>query len=113
MPDHADVANAIGAVAGEVRIQRQILVTSPDGGNSFNLVSEGGPKVFADEVQAINDAQSSLSRIVEALALEAGADNPVLDTNVHVEAPEVEGSRHFIEARVTVTATGRPRFALT
>ncbi len=112
VPEHADVANAIGAVAGEVRIQRQVLVTSTDGGNSFNLFTEGGTRVFADEALAIGEARSSLSRIVEALALEAGADDPLINADVQIDAPEVDGSRHFVEARIIVTATGRPRFVL-
>ncbi len=112
IPEHADVANAIGAVAGEVRIQKSVLVTSPDGGNSYNLVSSDGPKVFTDEQSAIGEATSFLMDLVAGLADEAGADNPVFETDVQIDAPDVDGSRHFVEAKIVTTATGRPRFGL-
>ena len=111
VPEHADVANAIGAVAGDVRIRRTLEVASADGGSSFKIVGGSSHQIFIEESVAIESARSELSALVEALAKEAGADNPVFDTEISIDAPEIEGSRHFVSASITISASGRPRFA--
>ena len=61
LPDHADVANAIGAVVGRVRMHAEAMITAP---------SEGRFLLHLPEGQSV-----------------------------------------FLEARVRVTASGRPRIA--
>ncbi|MGI9350898.1 MAG: hydantoinase/oxoprolinase N-terminal domain-containing protein [Rhizobiaceae bacterium] len=112
VPDHADVANAIGAVASEVRIKKSITVSSADGGSSFSVLTSNGIKMFAYEKQAVEKATADLEAQLLEMVLEAGAIDPQLETEIQVDAPEIEGSRHFIEARILITATGRPRIDL-
>lgn len=109
VPEHADVANAIGAVAGEVRIQRSLEVTSSDGGGSFHLLLEDGPLVFNDEKKVLDAASKKLREMLESLMDEAGSDTPVFEEEVSINAPEIEGSRHFVQAKITLTATGLPK----
>jgi len=109
IPEHADVANALGAVAGEVRIQRSLIVTSSDGGSSFQILLENGPEVHIKEDEALVAAQKYLREMVAVLIEEAGADEPIFDSETDIKAAEIEGSRHFVQATVTVTATGLPK----
>ncbi|MEO0327260.1 MAG: hydantoinase/oxoprolinase family protein [Pseudomonadota bacterium] len=108
VPEHADVANAIGAVAGEVRITREILISSADGGGSFTILFADGPKVFASEKEAFGAAETYLDQFVKEQAIEAGAYSPVVETKTKIEAPEIEGNRHFVSALITKAATGKP-----
>lgn len=110
VPVHADVANAIGAVAGEVRVQLTVTVTSSDGGSSFQFMSGGKLINMVDEQAVLEKVQSEMKIQITQMANEAGAQSPVFETSVNVQAPMIDGSRHFVEAVIHVTATGRPKF---
>ena len=86
-------------------------VTSADGGSSFKIVGGSSQQIFTDENKAIDSAKTELRNLVAELAEEAGADNPVFETDLTIDAPQIEGSRHFVTAIITVSASGRPRFA--
>ncbi len=109
VPEHADVANAIGAVAGEVRIQRSIEVSSANGGGSYQVLLEDGPLVFNEEDEALNAASNKLREMVETLMANAGSETPTFEEEMVLNAPEIEGSRHFVSAKITLTATGLPK----
>ena len=109
VPEHADVANALGAVAGEVRIQRALTVTSGDGGSSFQILLESGPEVHIKEEEALAASEAHLRVLVEELIEKAGAENPSYECETDIHAAEIEGSRHFVQATVTLTATGLPK----
>jgi len=110
VPEHADVANAIGAVAGEVRLQKTITISSPDGGSSFQFMSNAGLVNMSDETDAINRARDDLAEKLAIMADQAGAQSPVFETDINVHAPTIDGSRHFVEAIITMSATGKPKF---
>ena len=110
IPEHADVANAIGAVAGEVRVQKTITVTSPDGGSSFQFMSGGSLINMADEKAALEKVRVDLEIELAKMADEAGAQSPVFETSTVINAPTIDGSRHFVEAIINMSATGRPKF---
>jgi hypothetical protein len=40
-----------------------------------------------------------------------GATNAVVTVSEELDAPEIEGSRKLVEARITAVAVGRPRIA--
>jgi len=109
VPDDADVANAIGAVASEVRVSRSIQISSADGGSSVSVLLPNGPKMFASEEKAMEEARAALEAQVRKLAEDAGAVDPVFESSQEVDAPEIEGSRHFIQAKITISATGKPK----
>ncbi len=110
IPEHADVANAIGAVAGEVRVQKTITVTSSDGGSSFQFMSGGSLINMADEKAALEKVCADLEIELAQMAEDAGAQSPVFETNIQINAPIIDGSRHFVEAVIYMSATGRPKF---
>ena len=110
VPGDADVANAIGAVVGQVRASVTVFVTAPDEG--LFVVNGAGPSIrFTDEAESFALARERAREAALAQARQNGADEPVVDLREEVDAPEVEGSRKLIEARFIATASGRPRVA--
>lgn len=110
VPEDADVANAIGAVASEVRVQKTITITSPDGGSSFQFMGAKGVINMTDEASVLEKAKQELAIQMAQMAKEAGAQSPVFETNIEIHAPTIDGSRHFVEAQIQMSATGRPKF---
>lgn len=111
-PEHCDVSNAVGAVAGHIRHTGTILVTSMDGGGSYDLRLGTNAHKLTSESDAIDLAETHLTEIVTQLAVADGAVAPLIEVNKNIDAPEVEGTRHFIQAEITVIASGRPRMAV-
>ena len=108
LPEHAEVANAFGAVMGSVVQRVQLTVTQPAHGR-FIVHSDGGPLHFSRLHEAIGQAESLARQKANTLALEAGARSVEVrvsseDNHVH---HDVDGDL-FLETRVIATASGRP-----
>jgi N-methylhydantoinase A/oxoprolinase/acetone carboxylase beta subunit len=112
LPEHAGVANAIGAVVGQVSQRATGLVTSPSEGRFTAHLAEG-LKSFNDSAAALDALEASLTAEATARARAAGAEDLRLTATRDIREAEIEGRRMFIEATVTVTAAGRPRVART
>lgn len=110
LPDHAGVANAIGAVVGQVSQRVTGIVTSPGEGR-FAVHLPVGIEVLTDRDAALDRIEQALTVEATARARAAGADDVHLTLQRDIREAEVEGRGMFIEATVTVTAAGRPRVA--
>lgn len=110
IPEHADVANALGAVVGQVRASVTVVVTSPEEG-CFVLSGGGESLRIAGEAEALSAARDRASAAALERAGIEGAQDAVVTIAEEIDAPQVEGSRRLVEARVTAIATGRPRMA--
>ena len=110
LPDHAGVANAIGAVVGQVVQKVTGLVTSPAEGRYAVHLPEG-VTVHSDLNVALAAIEAALTATARARALRAGAADTVVTVTREVGDACVEGRRMFVEARLTATASGRPRVA--
>jgi N-methylhydantoinase A/oxoprolinase/acetone carboxylase beta subunit len=110
VPDDTDVANALGAVVGQVRVSAQATVSQPKEG-LFRVSSPEGVRDFRSEAEAMALADSTVREAVSAMAAEAGTDQPEIAVEHDVRTATVESQRTFVEATVTATATGRPRIA--
>ena len=110
LPEHADVANAIGAVVGQVAIQETLTISSPSQG-SFVAHLPDGPQVFQDKGTAISAVSEILRKIVTEKADQAGVDSPRVSVDVDVQQAQIEGNEMFISAEVRAIAQGRPRIA--
>ncbi|WP_419907839.1 hydantoinase/oxoprolinase N-terminal domain-containing protein [Hoeflea sp.] len=108
IPDDADVANAIGAVVGHVRSTVTVFVTAPQE-DVFAVNGAGLSERFTNEDAAMDRARSIAEQAASDEALAAGAEDPLVTVREHVKAPEIEGTRSLVEARVIATADGRPR----
>jgi len=110
LPDYAGVANAIGAVVGQVTMHVEGTVTSPAAG-TFVAHTPDGPERFAERDQALFALEQALSKAASDRARRAGVEEIRLVTDRTLSEIEIEGSPMFIEARLRVTAKGRPRIA--
>ncbi|MEM9580061.1 MAG: hydantoinase/oxoprolinase family protein [Pseudomonadota bacterium] len=110
LPEHGGVANAIGAVVGRVTMRKQGTVTSPSEGR-YRVHLDTGPEDFADSDAAL-DALEDVLR-VQALsdAQASGAEDIQVTAHREVRTAEAEARQIFVEAEITVEASGRPRIA--
>jgi len=108
IPDDAGVANAIGAVAGEISQTVLVTVTSPEEG--VFIISGGGPtERMTGEQKTFDLARTRARQTAIRMAIDSGAEDPVIRFHEEIEAPEIEGQRKLVEARFAATASGRPR----
>jgi len=110
VPEHAGVANAIGAVVGWVRIARTATVTCPAEGR-FRVHLPDGAREFASFEEVCAEAEQALGTAAGAAAAEAGAAEAHVTFSAEIRDAEVEGKRMLVEATLTAIATGRPRLA--
>ena len=110
VPDHADVANAIGAVVGQVVMQASGSVTAPGAGR-YTAHLDAGPQTFADPQAAMAALESALTETATARARAAGVTDPQIAVTRDINAATVEGQEMFFGAEIRVTARGRPRIA--
>ncbi len=110
VPEHAGVANAIGAVVGRVVIRRAGVVTAPAEGR-YRAHLESGPEDFADAEAAMAALEAALGAEARAAAVAAGAVDVQVSARREVREAEAEGRRVFLEAEIVVEAGGRPRVA--
>ena len=111
LPAHAGVANAIGAVVGQVSMTATGIVTAP-GPGIFAAHLPDGPKRFATRDQALEALESHLITEARARARAAGVEEIRLSVARDISEIEIEGQPMFIEAKLMVTAQGRPRIAV-
>ncbi len=103
MSEHADVANAIGAIVGTIRIRRQSTITQKKNGT---YIFEGAPYVELDA--AVAAAEEVLGREVNELGDRAGADTIELSVERADNIVSIAGQDFFVDATITVTGSGRP-----
>ncbi|MEI9415700.1 hydantoinase/oxoprolinase family protein [Mesorhizobium sp. Cs1321R2N1] len=111
VPEDTDVANALGAVVGQVRVLAEAQVSQPKEG-LFRLASGGRVHDFLDEPSAIAVAEADVRALVAATARDAGTDSAEIEVTTEYRISTVEGQRLFIEAQVVAVASGRPRIAV-
>lgn len=110
LPEHAEVANAVGAVVGRITMRREGTVTSPAEGQ-YRVHGETGPKDFNDSALALRHLEQTLRDLAEADARASGAGELQFSVLRDLKQSAVEGRDVFVEATITVEASGRPRIA--
>ncbi|MBS3651147.1 hydantoinase/oxoprolinase family protein [Pseudaminobacter sp. 19-2017] len=110
VPGDADVANALGAVVGQVRVSAEALVSQPREG-LFRLSAGDLVRDFLDEDEALAAAEKRVRELAAEAANAAGADAAEIDVSRDIRSSTIEGQRMFIEATITAVAAGRPRIA--
>ncbi|MEL6478836.1 MAG: hydantoinase/oxoprolinase family protein [Pseudomonadota bacterium] len=110
VPAHADVANALGAVVGHVRLTRQATISAPSSG-LFRAHLPAGPQDFTDFDEAESALRLALISEIKAAAEAAGAEDPDIVIDLTRKTAEIEGKEMVIEAELSATAIGRPRLA--
>ena len=110
LPEHAGVANAIGAVVGQVSMHASGTVSSP-GPGLFSVHLTEGLQSFATAEAAMNALETALQIQVTEQARAAGVEEIRHTVSRDIKQVEVENQPMFIEATLKVTAQGRPRIA--
>ncbi|TPN57385.1 MULTISPECIES: hydantoinase/oxoprolinase family protein [unclassified Mesorhizobium] len=108
--EHADVANALGAVVGQVRMSAEARVSQPEIG-LFRLNSGERLDDYDTEDEAMAAAEAHIFALAAGLAERAGTDQARIEIARDIRVATIEGERTFVEAIVVATATGRPRIA--
>ncbi|MAZ14883.1 MAG: hydantoinase [Ahrensia sp.] len=113
VPEHAEVANAVGAVVGQVRISVTAEIMQPVEGRFEIAGLEGAAGLaFPSMEEALAEAERRCRQNAEALAKEAGAAEAKGTVSRDVETAEIEGREQFVSATVTAIAGGRPATAI-
>jgi len=111
VPPHAEVCNAVGAVAGGVSQRVRVLVTAP-AEHRYRVHLPDGLRDFTDRAAALALARQAAGELARSQALAAGAVNPKTELEEIERIAEMAGSDSiFVEAEVIATAAGRPRLA--
>ena len=110
VPVDTDVANALGAVVGQVRVSVEAHISQPVEG-LFRVMAGEVVRDFQIEEELITFAEGVLKQQAGLLALEAGTDEAQISIARDISAATVEDQRKFIEAVLIATASGRPRIA--
>jgi N-methylhydantoinase A/oxoprolinase/acetone carboxylase beta subunit len=109
LPRFAEVANAVGAVLGQVSQRVHITLTQPARG-VFKVFTPLGPQDFGDLASAVAHAQHLAGEEALARALASGAETAeVIYTQRNNSVDNDIDGNVFFEAVVTATATGAPK----
>jgi N-methylhydantoinase A/oxoprolinase/acetone carboxylase beta subunit len=108
IPAHAEVCNAVGAVAGVVSQTVEILVNQPTF-KVFRVHDPAGSRDYPQPEPALEHAERASRALALTAARRAGAADPQVDTSVSEKRAHVgPGSDYLAEAVVRSTAVGRP-----
>lgn len=107
VPEGAGVANAVGAVVGQVEIAAEGTVTCPGPGLFLAHLPQGVARC-ADLPAARARLLAALEAAARDRAVQAGLEEPALAVSEDLLSAEVEGQRVPVELRLRVVASGRP-----
>ncbi|QCO57476.1 hydantoinase/oxoprolinase family protein (plasmid) [Pseudorhodobacter turbinis] len=110
LPEHAGVANAIGAVVGQIS-QRATGLVSSAGEGQYIAHLPSGPERFTNRDAALAAMQTALIAEATRRARAAGANEVTVTTTQDLHEATVEGRTMFVDATLTATASGRPQIA--
>ena len=111
IPPHADVANAVGAVAGGVVQRIRVLISQQERVPPIRLHLPDGVRDFADIEQAVRYAQQVISQLAEDMARRAGAEAAQIETKMERhdhQAITSRGEAVYLGTELLFTAAGRP-----
>jgi N-methylhydantoinase A/oxoprolinase/acetone carboxylase beta subunit len=108
IPEHAEVANAIGAVASEV-VVREKAVVRPGELSAYVVHSRSGKREYEQLETALEAAKQEAGQLASERAARSGAAEPKLRLDVDERrALLADGQEELIEVIIEATASGRP-----
>jgi N-methylhydantoinase A/oxoprolinase/acetone carboxylase beta subunit len=108
IPEHADVANAIGAITSLVRIHRRATIAVDDRG-LYRIEGLPGAPTFGEIAAAQDFAIAHLEVIVRELGRLAGTGQSRVEIHVHDHIASLkDGQQLFLERTVEASLSGRP-----
>ncbi|MFZ9628408.1 MAG: hydantoinase/oxoprolinase family protein [Ilumatobacteraceae bacterium] len=110
IPEHAGVANAVGAVVGRVRLSVQCAISAPQSGQYVVHAGEV-PVTFTDmEAAHVHARDHLLARLRSDMAA-AGASEFEVVEDWSPQVVDIGGVDFFVEGTLVLTASGRPEVA--
>ena len=110
LPEHAEIANALGAVVGQISIRETATITSPSQGQ-FRVHLTDGIKDFPSETEAMHYVEDQLIILAKEGAKIAGAEDQHVSIDRDIRRSGEAGGDDLLDADVTITVSGRPRIA--
>jgi N-methylhydantoinase A/oxoprolinase/acetone carboxylase beta subunit len=108
LPEHADVANAIGAITSSVVVERQVRIIPGDGGGFF-IEGLSGARRFKEFDAADAFAKNELVDMVRALGRETGTSSTDVTIETKDQLPlDAGGNPIFIGRVLKARLTGPP-----
>ncbi|HCB34070.1 MAG TPA: hydantoinase [Acidimicrobiaceae bacterium] len=107
VPLHAEIAGAVGAVVGRIRVVREATITAPRRGSYLVHTDEGAPPTYHDRREAVAHATDHVRRAAELEIRAAGAAEFEIVVDITTRSADVDGHDLFVESTVRATATGR------
>lgn len=108
IPPHAEVANAIGAIASEVVVREQAIVR-PGELAAYVVHTRTGKREFEKLEQAVQAAQQTAHDLAVQRAGLSGATRPQVRIDVNERRGMLaDGQEELIEVHIEATASGRP-----
>ncbi len=108
VPEHAEVANAVGAVVSHVSVSEMVAIR-PSEFDSFTVYAPRGRREFEGLTEAIGFASAEAGEVARTKAEAAGAARPGVEVEVeHRLGRLATGEEQLIEVRVHATAWGHP-----
>ena len=111
IPEHAEVANAVGAVCGGIVQRRKVIIGAIDGAREYRAHLPDGVHDFLDLEEAVSYVHRTMSLYMKALAEKAGAEKvAVRMKRLDHTGRFVAGSNEtiFLDTELVFTAAGRP-----
>ena len=109
IPKYAPVANAIGAVVGNVSASVTAQIRpDPVSAENFRVITQETSAVFTDYDASLAYAKAQIEKAAEELLIQKGGKPPfsTVFSQKREEAP-VDGSILFLSENITVTKTGK------
>ncbi len=110
IPDHADVANAVGSVVGSVLQSVRIVVKPQQGGSIYRVHMPDEMRDFKTYNKAVQHARDRAMQLAEEHAIRAGAGavkTSIEMNELTVESGEGDKNIH-IETEIIAASIGRP-----
>lgn len=110
IPEHAEVANAIGAAAAKIMETVKVLIKPGEAGSGYLMHAPWERKTFDVLEEAVEYALAEAKTRAASAAEKAGCKDFELVINhedVYVNGNMVENDI-YVESRIEVTAVGRP-----
>lgn len=110
LPQHGEVANAIGSAFGEVNEFAEALIRKENGKRRYNLYLPSEKKAFYSRKSAVEEAERILTQLAKEKAELAGCSKTktALDVKDIYVNPFGEKKKKFTETHIRVSAKGRP-----
>lgn len=108
IPEHADVANAIGAAIGHIKIRSVIEITRSEAGG-YHLHQAGTPLFYADSGQALENAHRLASEDARQRARAMGGNSAEIKVAVNrIDLPNMNAEASLISATVIAECLSIP-----